>query len=1012
MRPVLSLKTLLRSPLKTIFTFLLIAAAAFAVFSRVTDYAITTRETEHAISFYNGVAALDNTLPDTSLTAEVGSDWSVSFGVGENKPWPTDAQLEAFSALPGVTLTDTRYMTAGLVEGYRRILDQYGVNSKGKFIIEGIYLGYEEAGDFVELAFDDVKVLAGELTIDPGEPTIIPALAVEDMVFSTNPHPAAFFEEVQKGSRCLVSGSYNIANGDELMKEVSEKSFIIIDGLPDNYLETKEFAYYQTYINAINQELYAYDIVYTSDMRAIPRVNERNIKIAEGRPLMAGDTDGCVVSTIFMEEHGHAIGDRINVELGDKLFMQSGISGVIDPRYESSSDFIKSVELEIVGVYRLVDNNEARVSELLWSYTFNTIFVSNTLLPIPVPADHKITVGDFSVLIEDARDIEKFLEAAKPLVEEMDVAMRFSDGGWMGIKDSFETGSLTAFLTTALYLSGAALALLLSVYLYIGRSRVTYAIMRALGVPGENARNSIALPLGVLSVFAIPVGGIAGLVYTSSVITDALKSVMTVAPAGYIPDTSLPVGIILLCLLCVLIFITATTSFFLWKMRKTPPLELLQGDVIQVAVNAGAMPAAAGVLSAATERKIIQLPVTNAGKPPRRKYSASRQVTAYIFRHMRRGLGKTVISLSLALVLTTGVGLLVMTRLTYQDAFHSIDVKGRAYEFSSSAIAPLSNSDLINDFFCSGDFGVLVNGIDLGNSITLTNDLYRYLKNSRINDYHIDYAEGYNASFFSGTGGALCLLGSEIADMLGISPGDDVTLLSSNMYFALNELQKDNEDDILATVIERESITYKVAGIIDSGVMSIDSGIFAAVNRAAENLYSQPFPLKYSDFTLSDNEKLSDLTKLLNTQRLDNIRHARMASFFIDSAELDNIRFVRDLLILLFPIAVTAAVLIGSAAPGLIIVQSAKTAALMRVLGVTKKRTRCMLMFEQVGLCVVGLSLVAGGLALYNSGLFAGSAETLAISGALYLSGCFCAAFWASVHVTRRRVLELIQVKE
>jgi len=447
-------------------------------------------------------------------------------------------------------------------------------------------------------------------------------------------------------------------------------------------------------------------------------------------------------------------------------------------------------------------------------------------------------------------------------------------------------------------------------------------------------------------------------------------------------------------------------------MRKTPPLELLQGDVIQVAVNAGAMPAAAGVLSAATERKIIQLPVTNAGKPPRRKYSASRQVTAYIFRHMRRGLGKTVISLSLALVLTTGVGLLVMTRLTYQDAFHSIDVKGRAYEFSSSAIAPLSNSDLINDFFCSGDFGVLVNGIDLGNSITLTNDLYRYLKNSRINDYHIDYAEGYNASFFSGTGGALCLLGSEIADMLGISPGDDVTLLSSNMYFALNELQKDNEDDILATVIERESITYKVAGIIDSGVMSIDSGIFAAVNRAAENLYSQPFPLKYSDFTLSDNEKLSDLTKLLNTQRLDNIRHARMASFFIDSAELDNIRFVRDLLILLFPIAVTAAVLIGSAAPGLIIVQSAKTAALMRVLGVTKKRTRCMLMFEQVGLCVVGLSLVAGGLALYNSGLFAGSAETLAISGTLYLSGCFCAAFWASVHVTRSRVLELIQVKE
>jgi len=533
--------------------------------------------------------------------------------------------------------------------------------------------------------------------------------------------------------------------------------------------------------------------------------------------------------------------------------------------------------------------------------------------------------------------------------------------------------------------------------------------MRAMGVPGEKARNSIAFPLGVLSALAIPVGGIAGLVYTSSVITDALKSMMTVAPKGYTPDTSLPVGVILLCLLCVLIFITATTSLFLRKMRKTPPLELLQGEVTKVGVSAGAMSTAAGVLSEATEHKIIQFPGTHAGVPPRKKYSASRQVTAYIFRHMRRGLGKTVISLSLAVVLTTGVGLLVMTRLTYQDAFHSIDVKGSAYEFSSSAITPLSNSDLINDFYYSGDFGVLVNGMDLSNTITLTNDLYRYLKNSRINDYHIDYAEGYSASLFNGAGGAICLLGSTTADMLGIGPGDEVTLLSSNMYFALKEIYK---DDIPATAVEQESVTYRVAGIVDSGVMSIDSGIFAAVNRAAENLYSQPFPLKYCDFTLSDNEKLSDLTELLNTQRLDNIRHARMASFFIDSAELDNIRFVRDLLILLFPIAVTAAVFIGSAAPGLIIVQSAKAAALMRVLGVTKKRTRCILMFEQVGLCVVGLSLVAGGLALYNSGLFAGSAETLAISGTLYLSGCFCAAFWASVHVTRSRVLELIQVKE
>ena len=63
MRNSLALKTLLRSPVKTLLTFLLIAAASFALFSRITDYAVTSREAANAESFYHGVAALDNTVP-------------------------------------------------------------------------------------------------------------------------------------------------------------------------------------------------------------------------------------------------------------------------------------------------------------------------------------------------------------------------------------------------------------------------------------------------------------------------------------------------------------------------------------------------------------------------------------------------------------------------------------------------------------------------------------------------------------------------------------------------------------------------------------------------------------------------------------------------------------------------------------------------------------------------------------------------------------------------------------
>ena len=51
MRKSTALKTLLRAPLKTLLTFLLIAAGSFALFSRVTDFAVTMRENKEVEGF-------------------------------------------------------------------------------------------------------------------------------------------------------------------------------------------------------------------------------------------------------------------------------------------------------------------------------------------------------------------------------------------------------------------------------------------------------------------------------------------------------------------------------------------------------------------------------------------------------------------------------------------------------------------------------------------------------------------------------------------------------------------------------------------------------------------------------------------------------------------------------------------------------------------------------------------------------------------------------------------------
>ena len=134
---------------------------------------------------------------------------------------------------------------------------------------------------------------------------------------------------------------------------------------------------------------------------------------------------------------------------------------------------------------------------------------------------------------------------------------------------------------------------------------------------------------------------------------------------------------------------------------------------------------------------------------PHGTYRAPQQVFAYILRHMRRGIGKTLGSLLLTVVLAAGIGMFVLARLTYQEAYQELDIKGRAMKFSSNYITELSKSDLIKDIYYYNNYSVRVNGVGVLSPMTFTNDFDRYL----IDDYTVTYAEGYDDSIFEGTGG-------------------------------------------------------------------------------------------------------------------------------------------------------------------------------------------------------------------------------------------------------------------
>jgi len=115
------------------------------------------------------------------------------------------------------------------------------------------------------------------------------------------------------------------------------------------------------------------------------------------------------------------------------------------------------------------------------------------------------------------------------------------------------------------------------------------------------------------------------------------------------------------------------------------------------------------------------------------------------------------------------------------------------------------------------------------------------------------------------------------------------------------------------------------------------------------------------------------------------------------------------LLEMMYPIAIALAVIIGLAISMLTMLQMAKSAAIMRVLGTTRTRAITILCAEQFAVCLVGL--IVGLAVLIGIGLGFGPLE-LAILAVLYLIGAVAGSIAGAVVIAGKAPLDLLQVRE
>ena len=423
MKPKKALRTLVRSPLKTAVTLLLLAAAAFLFLYNLGEYAVSDREYREARDKYEGVLTVeeepvpDNTnsgdyflLTDKSWEAETWGEFSYE---DLHQKSLGDGLIERLTALPHISRVEKRYLTAGVSAEYARLDNDHNffpyasrcvllATVKDRF---SAYLTasplFMRSWDNLEFAIlTDLQVLAG----DPGwfREGMDQAVFLQ---FLKDEYRDTFFtysnsdylsrqcmsvvnnrlfpgdaDALQPGRRFVLVLRNNSV--EQLIKPVPAEQnrfpydmghqlevgddtlvdwwpyFTDVTDLPENWIESEEFADLRELIQVTNDDVHTFDVVYGDDMAAQRRVAEGRIVCEEGRFITPADAGQpvCVVNVDLLNAYGLKVGDSITLDLGNYLSEQYAPLGAVASVRERQNTAYRTQTFTIIGAWR--DLNE------------------------------------------------------------------------------------------------------------------------------------------------------------------------------------------------------------------------------------------------------------------------------------------------------------------------------------------------------------------------------------------------------------------------------------------------------------------------------------------------------------------------------------------------------------------------------------------------------------------------------------------------------------------------------
>ena len=807
--------------------------------------------------------------------------------------------------------------------------------------------------------------------------------------------------------------------------------FVDITDLPDNWIEANEFADLRELIRVTNDDVHTFDVVYGDDMAAQRRVAEGRMVCEEGRFITPADAGRpvCVVSTDFLEMSGLKVGDSITLDLGNYLSEQYAPLGAVAVTRGRQNTEYTTQTFTIIGSWRDLNEGKQVFRDRFWCWSNNAIFVPSAFLPECRNAEgHEFKPSEISFVVENAEEIIPFMEECLPILDEMGLSYVFSDGGWSTVGPDLMQARSIALVKLLVFGGAAVFALVLTVWLFIGRKKREYAIYRALGMPKRGASMRLYIPFLALGVVAAIIGSIAARVFSlrqlSQAQAEAMEAVAMHTPAGP--------GLYILGTLGFLLVLAAFAWGGILLIRRKSVLELLQGEGNRrrERIAQASSPESPSSVSRLAGDGGCHLPpgegraLSSAVVPPQRLASLGgswREATdegpnalggsrsrnwggRYLRRLLGRNLGRSALSLLLAALLAFAFGLVTVLRGIYAVAYQNIEVKpvisgGLGYDRA----VKIAESGYVRDPYY--EYISQVGQIEMEPAtVVLTNRLDKWVTDP------VEWLPGWDENVFAGSDEKVLVMYAAHAKKFGISLGDKVRVNESDWYTNLTAMGLDPLKPG-ETALERRDARrpfFRVVGIIESNVEN-ETVFISTEARWSVQFLVPKLELDIAEYTLIDYHQAATFTDYVKSQ-LD--RNQSAAKFTMDTSYADRIYKIHRLIESLYPLAVAAALLLGGVLPGLIVLHGSREISILRALGVRARDCVILYTLSQVLCALAGLVL---GIAAVLVALRPELGEVIvpfAIYLAAHLAACALGSGVFAWLCARKRVLEQLQAKE